>query len=621
MTHKRLWTWLVLMVTATTLLSACGKKPAQTPPTTAPVAATTTAPVASTAATTAATTAPTVAPTAAPTEIPTVAPTATPVAGGTLKILYAQAITVINPYQSTGTKDLDGATVIFEPLARYNQNDELVPYLAEEIPTLANGGIAKDSKSITWKLKKDVKWSDGTPFTADDVIFTWQYCSNPDTGCVWMSVFSNVDKVEAVDPTTVKVTWKKATSNPYNVFVSNTGMIIQKAQFANCVGKAAIADAACQKANLAPIGTNAYKLKEFKPGDTVIYEKNPNYRDVANTFFDTVEIKGGGDSTSAARAVCETGEVDYAWNLQVPAAVLTPILAAGKCDTVAGGSFGVERININFTNPDPILGSKRSEPDQPNPILNDLKVRQAIAKAIDRKPISEQLYGPAGAPTCNISVVPLAFTSTALTCERDLEGAKKLLDEAGWVLPDGKSIREKDGKPLKLTFQTSINTSRQGVQAIVKTNLADAGIQVDLKAIDPGVFFGSDPGNPDTLQKFYTDLQMYTNTPSDIGLDSYFVSWTCAEVNSSKVKWSKANDTRYCSKDYDALYTQFTAELDPAKRADLAKKLNDFLVNDVVVIPLINRMTPNGKSKTLEGPTYQTFDSVLWNIQSWKRTS
>ncbi len=613
MSHKRLWTWLVLMVTATTLLAACGRKPAQTPPTTAPVAAGTTAP---------ATTAPAATdvpkPTTAATEIPTAA---APAAGGALKILYAQAITVINPYQSTGTKDLDGATVIFEPLARYNQNDELVPYLAEEIPTLANGGVAKDNKSITWKLKKGVKWSDGTPFTADDVIFTWQYCADPGTACVWTSVFANVDKVEAVDPTTVKVTWKKATANPYSTFVSNTGMIIQKAQFANCVGANAVKDATCQKANLAPIGTNAYKLKEFKPGDTVIYEKNPNYRDAANTFFDTVEIKGGGDSTSAARAVCETGEVDYAWNLQVPAAVLTPILAAGKCDTVAGGSFGVERININFANPDPALGDKRSEPDQPNPILSDLKVRQAIAKAIDRKPIAEQLYGPAGSPTCNISVVPLAFTSTDLTCERDVEGAKKLLDAAGWLLPDGKSVREKNGKPLKLTFQTSINTIRQGVQAIVKTNLADVGIQVDLKAFDAGVFFGSDPGNPDTLQKFYSDLQMYTNTPSDIGLDSYFQDWTCANVDSSKNQWKGGNDTRYCSKDYDALFKQFTSELDPTKRAELAKKLNDFLVNDVVVIPLINRMTPNGKLKTLDGPTYQTFDSVLWNIQSWKRTS
>ena len=116
-------------------------------------------------------------PTAAPAE-PTAAPaepTAEPVAekDSTLNILYWQAPTILNPHLASGTKDFDAAGVILEPLARYNEKDELVPYLAEEIPTLANGGVAADSMSVTWKLKKGVKWSDGSDFTAEDVIFTW----------------------------------------------------------------------------------------------------------------------------------------------------------------------------------------------------------------------------------------------------------------------------------------------------------------------------------------------------------------------------------------------------------------------------------------------------------------
>ena len=162
---------------------------------------------------------------------------------------------------------------------------------------------------------------------------------------------------------------------------ATTATSLQKKQFEKCIGAAAITDAACQAANLAPIGTNAYQLVEFKPGDTVVYERNPNFRDAANVYFDKVVIKGGGDATSAARAVCETGEVDYAWNLQVQKAVLEPILAGGKCDAVAGGSFGVERIHLNFANPDPALGDKRSEPDQPHPFLSaTCKVRQALCQ-------------------------------------------------------------------------------------------------------------------------------------------------------------------------------------------------------------------------------------------------
>lgn len=561
-------------------------------------------------------------PTAAPAE-PTMAPvepTAEPVAekDTTLNILYWQAPTILNPHLATGTKDFDAAGVILEPLARYNQKDELVAYLAEEIPTLANGGIAADNMSITWKLKKGVKWSDGSDFTADDVVFTWQYASNEKTASTTFSNYSAIANIEAIDATTAKISWKAANPDPYVAFVSYSGQVIQKKQFEKCVGETAMTDAACQAANLAPVGTNAYMLKEFKPGDVVVYVKNPEYRDAANTYFETVEIKGGGDAASAARAVCETGEVDYSWNLQVPKAALEPILAAGKCEAIAGGSFGVERIVVNFANPDAALGAKRSEPDQPHPFLTDLKVRQAINKAIDRKAIAEQLYGPTGVAGCNILVVPSAVDSPNTTCERDVEGAIKLLDEAGYELKDGARVN-KDGVALKLYFQTSINALRQGEQAIIKANLAEVGIAVSLKAVDAGVFFSGDPGNDDTLNKMFVDIQMYTNGPSGTDSQSYLEGWTCAKMNKAEGSWNQGNDGRYCNKDYDALFADYAKEIDPAKRNEAAIKLNDFLINDVAVIPLINRRTPNAKIIGLNGPTFNTFDSGLWNIHTWSK--
>ena len=349
------------------------------------------------------------------------------------------------------------------------------------------------------------------------------------------------------------------------------------------------------------------------------YVKNENFRDAASVYFDTAEVKGGGDAASAARAVCETGEVDYAWNLQVPKAVLGPILKGGSCDSVSGGSFGIERIVINHANPDSALGDKRSEPDQPHPILSDLKVRQAINIAIDRKAIVDQIYGPSGIPTCNVLVAPASLNSTNTKCDHDVEGAKKLLADAGWKDSDNDGVLDKGGKKLELSYQTSINTVRQGAQAIVKSNLAEVGIQVDLKAIDAGVFFGGDPGNPDTLNKFYADFQMYTNSNSDPDPTAYFQGWTCEKMNAAANKWQGGNDGRYCNKDYDALFAQYGKELDPTKRATLAIKLNDILVNDVAIIPLVNRITPSGKAKNLDGPTFNTFDSNLWNIASWKR--
>ncbi|NJN19388.1 MAG: peptide ABC transporter substrate-binding protein, partial [Oscillochloris sp.] len=538
--------------------------------------------------------------------------------GGKLTILYWQAVTTLNPHLSSGTKDFDGATVILEPMARYNQNDELIPFLAAEIPTIENGGIAEDGTSVTWTLKPDLKWSDGTDFTVDDVIFTWQYCADEATACTTKSSFDPIANIEAVDDTSFTITWKEPSADPYVSFVGPNGMVLQQAQFGNCIGAAASTDAACQAANLAPIGTNAWQLTELRPGDTVLYERNPNFRDADSVFFDTVEIKGGGDATSAARAVCETQEVDFAWNLQIPKAVLEPILATGNCDALAGGSFGVERIVVNFSNPDPALGDLRSEPDQPHPFLTDLAVRQAISLAIDRNAIAEQLYGPTGVPTCNVLVVPAAVNSPNTTCERDVEEANRILDEAGYTR-DGSQRISPDGIPLVVDFQTSINTLRQGEQAIIKANLAEIGITVNVKAIDASVFFSGDTGNPDTLNKFYADLQMYTNGPSTTDPQAYLSAWTCAELASRANNWNLNNDGRYCNPEYDALFAELQVELDPARRAELAIQMNDILTNDVAVIALINRQTPNAKLTNLEGPTFNTFDSSIWNIAAWSR--
>ena len=100
---------------------------------------------------------------------------------------------------------------------------------------------------------------------------------------------------------------------------------------------------------------------------------------------------------------------------------------------------------------------------------------------------------------------------------------------------------------------------------------------------------------------------------------SYFETWICEKVNSSANQWNAGNDGRYCNEEYDALYAQYKKEFDPAKRAELAIQLNDLLVNDVAIIPLINRFTPNGVINELKGPTYNTFDSGLWNIASWTK--
>jgi peptide/nickel transport system substrate-binding protein len=548
--------------------------------------------------------------------------------GGTLNILYWQAASTLNSHLASGTKDYDAASIILEPLANYDEAGNLVPVLAAEIPTLDNGGVTEDS--ITWKLKEGVLWSDGTPFTAADVVFTWEYCVNPEAGCSNADTFSGVKSVEAVDDTTVKIAFEGPTAFPYSVFVSSRGMIIQQAQFADCVGAAA---QGCSEQNSGPIGTGPYKVKEFKANDVITYEVNENFRDPTKPFFTEVVFKGGGDAASAARAALETGEVDYAWNLQVEPQILNAMAAAGKGKVLTAFAGNVERILMNFTNPDPALGDKRSEwtEDDPNPhpFVSDPVVRQALSMAVDRTTIATQLYGAGGKATCNLVPGPAAVTSTANDgcLIQDIAGANQLLDDAGIVDTDGDGIREKDGVPLRILYQTSTNPVRQKTQALIKQWWSEIGVETELKNVDAAVFFGGDVASPDTYNKFYTDVQMYTNGPESTDPQNYLAGWQCKNPDGSlnianaSNQWLGNNIPRWCSEEFDALFQKYQATAEPAERAELAKQLNDMLVQNYVEVPLVYRGSVSAHANTLLGIRLGGWDSEMWNIEDWTRSS
>ena len=274
-----------------------------------------------------------------------------------ITLLYWQAASILNPYLSGGTKDLHAASVVLEPLARYDESGALVPWLVDEIPTLANGGIAEDLTSITWTLSEGITWSDGSPLTSADVVFTWEYCVDPDAGCNALSNFADVESVEAMDDLTVTVSFGVSKPFPYGPFVSQVSPIIQAAQFADCVG---INAPNCTDQNFGPIGTGPYVVDDFRANDVIVYTANPNYREAGKPYFQRVVFKGGGDAESAARAVLETGEADYAWNLQISPAVLGAMEAAGQGTVVVAFGTGVERLMINQTNPNADLGDERS---------------------------------------------------------------------------------------------------------------------------------------------------------------------------------------------------------------------------------------------------------------------
>jgi peptide/nickel transport system substrate-binding protein len=532
--------------------------------------------------------------------------------GGTLKILYWQGATLLNPHFAVGTKDQDGSRVFYEPLAGFAADGSLVPILAAEVPSVQAGTLAADGRSVTWKLKRNVKWHDGEPFTADDVIFNWEYARNPGTAATTIGSYKDV-QVQKVDDFTVKVVFEQPTPFWADTFVGPTGMIIPKHRFKDFVGDKS-RDA---PTNLRPVGTGAYRFAEFKPGDMVRGEIFPEYHGANRPFFDAIEVKGGGDAVSAARAVLQTGEFDYAWNLQVEDEILKRLEAAGRGQVNIIETGNIEHIQLNTTDPGTEVDGERSSIKTAHPTLSDPAVREALNLLVDRKSVQDFIYGRTGAATPNFLNNPPPFVSKNNSFEFNLARANEILDRAGWVRGrDG--IRAKDGKQLKFLFQTSINAPRQKTQAVVKQACQRAGIEVELKSVTASVFFSSDVANPDTYGKFYADMQMYTTTMTQADPGRFMGQFISSEVSTQANKWQGRNIVRYRNPEYDRAYEAADRELDPIKRAALFVRMNDLVVRDRAVIPVVTRPLVSASAKNLR-PALSGWDVTFFNLADWHR--
>jgi peptide/nickel transport system substrate-binding protein len=532
--------------------------------------------------------------------------------GGAVKTLWWQGATLLNPHFAVGTKDQDGSRIFYEPLASWDPDGNLVANLAAEIPSVQNGGVGKDGRSVTWKLKKGVQWHDGKPFTADDVVFNWEYATDPATAAVTIGSYKDM-KVQKIDSHTVKIAFDKPTPFWADAFVGVRGMIIPKHLFDAFKG----AKSREAPANLRPVGTGPYRFVDFKPGDMVKGELNPSYHMPNRPYFDTIEMKGGGDAATAARAVIQTGEFDYAWNLQVEDEILKRMEQGGrgKADIVAGGN--IEHIQLNNTDPWTEVDGERSSMKTKHPFLLDPAVRQALNLIVDRGAVQEQIYGRTGIATANFLNEPKRFASKATKWEFNADKASQILEAAGWKKgSDG--IRTKDGKKLKMVYSTSINALRQKTQQVVKQVATKVGIDLEIKSVTASVYFSSDVANPDTYTHFYTDIQMYTTTMTQPDPELFMNQFTSWEIASKENKWQGRNITRWKSDEYDKLFRSAESELDPVKRAALFIKMNELVIQNVVVIPVVFRPRVAAIANTLR-VEQSGWDSDFWNLHNWYR--
>src|SRR5471032_3580505 len=532
--------------------------------------------------------------------------------GGPLKVLWWQGPTLLNPHFAVGTKDQDGSRLFYEPLAGWDSDGNLRPVLAAQIPGREDGSLAADGKSVIWKLKKGVTWHDGKPFTADDVVFNWAYSKDPATAATTIGSYKDI-MVEKIDDYSVKVIFDKPTPFWADAFVGTNGMIIPKHLFADYIG----GKSREAPANLKPVGTGPYMFKEFKPGDLVTGVLNPNYHQANRPHFDTVEMKGGGDAVSAARAVLQTGEYDFAWNMQVEDEILLRLEKGGKGRVEVSPGGGMEHIQVNSTDPNTEVDGERSSMKTKHPTLSDPAVRQALSMLIDKASVEKFIYGRTGQATANFVHNPERLRSKTTKYEFNIDKANAILDKAGYVKgADG--IRAKDGKKLKYVYQTSINQPRQKTQAIVKQACQKAGIDIEVKAVTASVYFSSDVANPDTYPHFYCDLQMYNNSLAQPDSEVFLRQFCSWEVATKANKWQGRNITRWVNQEYDDTHKAAQVELDPAKRDALLIKLNDLAVSNVAVIPVVARLGVAAVKDKLVAEL-SGWDNNTWDLANWYR--
>jgi peptide/nickel transport system substrate-binding protein len=541
-------------------------------------------------------------------------------AGGLLRVVIWQAPSSAAPHSALSDKDYLAAAPVIEPILHYLPDGSLIPNLVEEVPSVENGLLSEDLLTADFVFLEGLLWSDGEPVTADDLVFTWEWVMTPSNAANSAGVWEVIESIEAVDERTARVTFKRPSVIWFEPFSGNyDGNLYPAHVFGN--------DPANKNEAFlsAPIGTGPYVMETFTPNDAATYVVNENYREPNKPFFSRIQLKGGGDAAAAARAVLQTGDFDYAWNLQVEPAVLEEMEGTSELGQVYGaGGTTVESINFNFSDPRREVDGQRSHKDTEHPIFSDLAVRQALNVAVPRQLIADELYGDDDRPTSNVLAGLELFESPNTSWTYDLDEANRILDEAGWVRENG-GVRSKDGVELAFDYWTSITPVRQQTQAVVKQEFEKIGARVEINSVDAGIFFSAEAGNDQNFYHMFWDMDMWTNGPYSPIPISWMNRWYAGPDGSNLAQeengWQLDNTQRYQNPAYDALYEELLQVTDTEQAIDMLIQLNDMLIADVVEIPIVNRSVGsyalNNRIRNENIATGPSFVLPFWNIANW----
>ncbi|MCB0198886.1 MAG: peptide ABC transporter substrate-binding protein [Anaerolineae bacterium] len=527
--------------------------------------------------------------------------------GGTAVLIIPEEPASLNQYLAVAAIVRQVADATTGPLATVNENGEFVPVLAAELPTVENGGVSEDFLTVTWKLRPDLKWSDGEPLTSDDIKFTWEAASNPDSGAVLSVGFDLIDSIETPDPLTAVIHFKEVNQAYLQQFMF--GLLPRHAA-------GAPEEMADWDWNRNPVSAGPFVVTDWVAGDTITMERNPNYYLEGQPYLDRLIFKVVPDP-GAQMAMMMQGEAQVQ---------LWPGAEKDVYDSQVEGVASLQEIPgpwnmaVRFNLSQPFDDDPGPEP--PHPILGDLRVRQALAHALDYDTIVNDV-NPGVEPTAS----PFAYGWYACDIERpyeyDVEKAKALLDEAGWVEgPDGMRVAQgamyaEDGTPLVLQLEGYTNFQPlTKLEEFMVESWKAIGADVQIQNDDFSIIFGSyDDGAPRKTGNF--DMVIY-----DARLDLEPQATVANLFHSTAIpgpdNLAGANYSRWVNADADLAIEAAGSTVDVEARHAAYCDLAELIATELPELHFYLFTEGYGASDLLSDYVVNMWGSLTWDVQNWK---
>lgn len=485
----------------------------------------------------------------------------------------------------------------------FNDKSEPIPKLVTEIPSTDNGGISADGKTITMTLRANVVWSDGIPMTSADFKFTQEMAVSPQNAVSTAYPYDAIDSIDTPNDQTVVIHF----TDPFAPWLAMLWHGILPAHVLQPVfdAEGTIDNAAW---NLAPtVGLGPYKFNKWESGSYANFVKNENYwgtpAKIDEIFFRFVP------DNAAQVASLQAGDADLGYWFGFEDA--PKLEAAGFKIIIVPNGYN-EGMFFLVNNTDSVYNGKVVG----NPALLDVKVRQAIAMAMDRESLNKNLnLGFTTVPASFWDSEPFYNNPPVQNYNYDPTAAKALLDEAGWKDTNGDGVRDKDGVELVLTYGTTNMEKRQKAQVVIQENLAAVGIKVNLMSMESDLFFAAyDKGGPTSTGQ--VDLQEWSDAPYFPDPDIYY--WRCDEIPTADYP-TGTNSFFMCDEELDALIKLQATQVNVNDRQQTISKINQIFHDKVYWLGLWQDPDPWAVGPRLQNVKFSPVNP-LYNITEWTIT-